>query len=124
MVQKHGVKFWSDLEWTEDGKDLWNFLKKFKHVEILTGSPKKLVGIYAKVGKEMWVEREIGKDIKVNHIEGKSKHKFINTENDILIDDSLRNCKLWIENGGVSIHHKNTKTTIIKLEKILDERKF
>lgn len=121
LVQKHGVKFWSDLEWTKDGKDLWNFLKKIKNVEILTGSPKKLVGIYAKVGKEMWVEREICKDIKVNHIEGKSKYKFISTKNDILIDDSLRNCKLWRENGGISILHKNTKTTISELEKILEK---
>jgi len=113
-IEKYDIDFWSTLEWTKDGKQLWDFLSKLDNVEILTGSPKKVVGEYAKKGKHIWVKRELG-NVKINHIEGKLKYKYINTPKDILIDDSRRNCRLWEQHGGISILHENADTTIKKI---------
>ena len=117
IIEDCGVEFWENMEWNVGGKKLWNFLKKFDNVEILTGSPYGKVGKYAKKGKEIWIKKNIG-DIKVNHIEGKLKYKYVKNK-DILIDDSERNCKLWDKADGVSILHKNTETTIEKLKKLI-----
>jgi len=114
-IEKGGLEFWSELEWTVDGKKLWDYLKKLDNVEILTGSPLFKVGEYAKKGKEIWVRKNIG-DIKINHIVGKLKYKYVKN-NDILIDDSKRNCDLWKEAGGIAILHKNADDTIEKLKK-------
>jgi len=116
IVENDGIRFWSDLEWMKDGKKLWDFIKGL-NVQILTGSPYYKVGEYAKIGKEIWVDRELG-NVKVNHIPGKLKYKYIEN-NDILIDDSKRNCDIWENNGGIAILHIDTKNTIKELIKLL-----
>lgn len=116
-IEEYGVKFWSDMEWMKGSKKLWNYLKNLDNVEILTGSPLYKVGEYAKKGKELWIKNNIG-NLKVNHIEGKLKYKYVKN-NDILIDDSKRNCDLWNEAGGISILHKNVEETIEKLNELL-----
>lgn len=117
LIEEYGVEFWKDMEWTKDGKELWNFLKRFDNIEILTGSPMYKVGEYAKEGKEIWLKKNIG-NLKVNHIAGRLKYKYAKNK-DILIDDSERNCKLWEEAGGIAILHKNAYDTIKKLKEIL-----
>lgn len=118
VIEKEGVEFWSELEWNPGGKKLWNFLKKLDNVEILTGSPKYKVGEYAKKGKEIWIDENIG-NIKVNHIYGILKYTYVKN-NDILIDDSERNCNSWKEAGGIAILHKNVDDTIKILKKLID----
>lgn len=115
-IEKFGIEFWSEMDWTKDGKKLWNFLKNLDNVEILTGSPKGKVGEYAMKGKEIWIKKNIG-DIKVNHIEGKLKYTYVKN-NDILIDDMERNCDLWGKAGGIAINHRNTDDTIEELKKL------
>lgn len=116
-IEMFGVEFWSELEWYPGGKKLWNFLKKLDNVEILTGSPRDKVGDYAREGKEIWIKKNIG-DIKINHIEGRLKYKYVKNR-DILIDDSERNCEMWEKAGGIPILHKNAEDTIQKLKKII-----
>lgn len=117
MIENLGIEFWRDMDWNEGGEKLWDFLKNFDNLEILTGSPYGKVGEYAKKGKEIWIKNNIG-DIKVNHIVGKLKYTYVKNE-DILIDDSKRNCDLWDKVGGISILHKNTYTTIEKLKNLI-----
>lgn len=117
IIEDYGVEFWSELEWMNGAKKLWNYLKELNNVEILTGSPRDKVGEYAKSGKKIWIKKNIG-NIKVNHIEGKLKYIYVKN-NDILIDDSKRNCDLWEKAGGVSILHKNVDDTIKKLNNSL-----
>jgi hypothetical protein len=118
LVETFGVEFWSELEWMNGGKKLWNYLKNLDNVEILTGSPRDKVGEYAQLGKEIWIKKNIG-NIKVNHIEGKLKYTYVKN-NDILIDDSKRNCALWDAAGGIYILHKNTDLTIKQLKELLE----
>lgn len=116
IIEDNGIDFWSELEWINGSKKLWNYLKKLDNVEILTGSPRDKVGEYAKKGKEIWIKKNIGY-IKINHIEGKLKYTYVKN-NDILIDDSKRNCDLWKKAGGIAILHKNVENTIKKLKNI------
>jgi hypothetical protein len=106
------------MDWINDGKKLWGYLKNLRGVEILTGSPREKVGEQAKIGKEIWVKNNLG-DVKINHIEGKLKYTFVRN-GEILIDDSIRNCELWDAAGGISILHKNADSTIGKLKIILN----
>ena len=57
VIEKAGVEFWSELEWTKDGKILWSFLEELDNLEILTGSPLGEVGRYADEGKDIWVKK-------------------------------------------------------------------
>lgn len=118
-IEKHGINWWSHMEWKHDGKDLWNFIiNNFDDVEILTGSPWGVVGQNAHKGKELWVARELGKYV-VNHKSGSRKWEFAN-ENTILVDDTPKVIEKWINNGkGIGILHTNTEDTIKQLKKYL-----
>jgi len=125
LIEDNGVEYWSELEWMNDGKILWDYLVSLKSqtLEILTGSPYGLVGKYAIEGKELWCEKHLNVNkLIINHIPGKYKYKYIQ-DNDILIDDSKRNCELWYHHGGISILHTNTKDTIKTLNLILENKK-
>lgn len=117
IIENEGVEFWSELEWMDGGEKLWSYVKNLPNLEILTGSPKYKVGEYAKEGKDIWIERNIG-NIKVNHTEGILKYLYVKN-NDILIDDSKRNCDMWEKAGGIAILHINVDDTIKKLNKFL-----
>jgi len=113
VIENEGINFWKNLEWTDDGKILWNYLiSHFKNVEILTGSPLYKVGKYARIGKDLWCKENLGKDIKVNHVKGILKQTYVKNKTDILIDDAKRNINNWIDAGGIGILHVNTYKTI------------
>lgn len=118
-IEEYGVEWWSDMSWTEDGKELWYFLtENFDNIEILTGSPWGKVGEYAKQGKDEWCYRELGQ-YKVNHKLGRVKYELCE-QGDILIDDTKKVIDNWIEKGnGIGILHKNAIDTIKKIEHYL-----
>jgi hypothetical protein len=117
-IEKYGVEWWSEMNWIDGGKELWNFLiKNFDYIQILTGSPWGKAGEYSKKGKEIWVAKELGL-YKVNHKPGRRKWEFCEDENDILIDDTLICIKNWKEKGGGNgILHIETPITIEELKK-------
>lgn len=122
VIEEQGVEFWSELDWMPDGKELWNYIKDIEGTEILSALPFGVVGIYAKEGKDIWCHENLDNYVKVNTvIGGANKYKFIKEPTDILIDDMERNCKLWKQNGGIAIHHKDAKTTIKELENIMNK---
>lgn len=117
-----GNKFWANLKWMSDGKDLWNYLKsKNIYIEICSAPDKTN---YSVIGKKEWCKRELGSDIKVNLTNPKigeksiNKVKFANSKFDILIDDKIENIIEW-NKVGTGIHHVNSLLTIQKLEEIL-----
>ena len=113
LVGGAGLDFWSKMEWTPDGKLLWNFLKPY-HPIILSAPINNFDSIN---GKKIWVKRNLGN---VQLILKKSKEKKeLATPNSILIDDRPSNIQSWKEHGGIGILHKNTDDTIKKLKKIL-----
>jgi len=116
-IEKHGVEWWSDMNWTKDGEELWKFIiNNFDDVEILTGSPWGVVGQNAHKGKEKWVKRELGNYF-VNHKSSSKKWEFAN-QNRILVDDTVNVIDKWINKGnGIGILHVNAEETIKNLEK-------
>ena len=118
---KQGEAFWSEMEWTKDGKELWEYLKPFN--PIIISSPSRHAS--SKTGKRKWLERELG--IKVNSVTKigdftkdinvvftRNKYLFANLYPDsLLIDDYHKNTDKW---PGRFILHKNATQTIFSLQ--------
>jgi hypothetical protein len=116
-IEEKGIQFWSDMNWTKDGKILWNYIiENFSNIEILTGSPWGKCGEYAQKGKNVWCFRELGA-YKVNHKQSRLKYIF-SGENHILIDDTKKNIESWNSAGGIGILHMNSIETIKQLKNI------
>lgn len=127
IIEPEGIKWWSEMEWTKDGKALWDYLKSFKPTILSAPSrdPK------SKEGKLMWINNNLDISQKFFTINPKkwkpsyriilnsNKHLFAKTKYDILIDDTYSKIEKWEKAGGTAIHHKNTLNTIRKLNTII-----
>jgi len=111
-------KFWANLAWTPDGKDLWNHIKKYNPT-VLSGPQ----GPNSKFGKIEWCKRELGlgKDrIILTH----TKHEEIrNVQKEgrtaILIDDMPKYVVPWQNAGGIAVFHKSAKQSIEEFESLI-----
>jgi 5'(3')-deoxyribonucleotidase len=106
--------FWASLNWTPNGKKVWEFIKPFNPF-ILTGGVK---GSGAEKGKQEWVERELGlppNRVFVTH----QKYTHANP-NAILIDDTPHQINNWTKHGGIGILHSdaNFQDTLRQLNEI------
>lgn len=101
-VHKHGVDFWSGMEWQEGGKELWDYIEKYRPTILTTPSRE----IVSRIGKALWVSRNLQNYDRVLFTpkEGKSKYA---RQGRILIDDLGKNLKEWEEAGGCSIKCRN-----------------
>lgn len=101
--------FWSHMKWMGDGKELWNYVKKFNPTILSkpTGDPA------SRAGKKEWVMRELGKNVPV--ILDFQKYRYAK-QNYILVDDQENNTVAWEEHGGIAILHKDAKSTIMMLK--------
>lgn len=115
-VEEYSVKFWGDMPWMKDGKILWKFLKSLPNRVLILSSPSE--SLASVEGKNEWVQRELGDDQERIFI--KEKYRYADKKH-ILIDDSDDKLLRWIKAGGIGILHKDAKTTIKKLQKILGE---
>jgi len=52
---KGGVDFWTKLEWTPDGKELWDYIKKY-NTELLSSTSRENE---SRVKKRLWVKRAV-----------------------------------------------------------------
>lgn len=111
-INNAGYNFWVNLEWTKDGKPLWDYIKQYNPT-ILTAPSKLDCSIH---GKTDWINREI-KTSNVVFKYRKNK-KELASPNSILIDDMEENILDWVSSGGIGILHKNTKKTIKELKKL------
>jgi len=124
-INKGGHKFWSDMQWTPYGKQIWSKLKDL-NVSILS-SP----GGFnqAEEGKKEWLTKNLG-SVKFNFKLSGNKHTILddfdipNTPEErkyhILIDDHYSNLIPWDEAGGQSIKvtHNNTSAVIKNISSI------
>ena len=108
------LEFWSNLEWTPDGKQLWNHIKDMSPQVIILTSPMRKEG--SRNGKLEWVNNNLGSQYQV--ILETEKWKY-SGPNKLLIDDFLTNIEPWAQNGGLVIHHQNASDSIAELEDIL-----
>jgi hypothetical protein len=109
-IKKSGIDFWENMSWTKDGKKLWNFVKKFNPT--ILSSPAKTIP-ESKKGKQIWIERELGPDVKYIFTHDKFKHAHPNA---ILIDDYEKKITPWVNADGIGILHTNTDETIKQLK--------
>ena len=112
-IDNRGVGFWVGMKWMEDGKELFEFLKNYKNVELLS-SPS--LSENSRLGKRLWVKNnKLGVKLNLEYSKNKQKHS---APNHILIDDRKDIIERWEDAGGVGILHTSTKNTIACLKKL------
>ena len=110
--QKIGDGFWSGMEWTQDGKQLWNYIKKY--TPILLSAPSDDPS--SRLGKKQWVKKHLSKTKLI--LSKASEKKNYSGNSHILIDDRIDNIQDWKNEGGIGILHTSTKDTIAQLKKL------
>jgi hypothetical protein len=110
LVDGRGVGFWVGMEWMEDGKTLWEYLKANHNVELLS-SPSRAE--HSRLGKRLWVRNhKLGAKLNLAYSYNKKKYA---APNHVLIDDRKDNIEGWESEGGIGILHTSTEDTITKL---------
>jgi len=113
IISNYGIKFWTDMPWMSDGRQLWKYIiSTFSKINILSSVPEDDTA-HSRQGKIVWCKRNLGN---VNVILEKNKYRYV-SKNSILIDDLEKNINPWVSSGGIGILHKSTGNTISKLEK-------
>lgn len=115
-VVEMSPQFWAELEWKQDAKQLWNYIKEYDPI-ILSARPK--TDIQATKGKLAWVKKHLGSKFYKTAIItlGVLKQNYAG-KNKILIDDYDKNIKQWRSAGGIGILHKDAHTSIEQLRKL------
>ena len=113
-IEEAGSKFWSEMEWMPEGKELWAVVKKYNPV--LLSSP----GLFkwAPAGKENWVNKNLPG---VSLFLDENKHYYAEMDA-ILIDDMLKNIYPWRDAGGIGILYENdAQATKKEIEDIFNQ---
>jgi len=111
--KENGVKFWVGIPWMKDGKELWDFIKKYDPT--LLSAPSR--NSSSRLGKRLWVKNNIpGTKLVLAYAE--NKKNYAKGPNDILIDDRVDNVMGWESKGGTGIFHKDAASTIEALKKL------
>jgi cytidyltransferase-like protein len=111
-ISKAGAKWWITLNWMPDGKQLWDYVKKY-NPELLSAPSREET---SKMGKRVWVKRELP-GVKLILRSADKKQEFA-SPNSILIDDREKNIEQWKSAGGVGILHTDAASTIKKLKEL------
>jgi hypothetical protein len=113
-VNKQGVKFWSEMAWTKNGKDLYKLVSKSSPIIL---SAYKKDGIYTLEGKKMWIKNNLG-NLTSFFCQREEKQGYA-TPISVLIDDREDNIQEWIKNGGIGIlyNDKNFYKLYLKIKK-------
>lgn len=114
--------FWINLDWMPDGKELVNYLVELKKngkittLNVLSAPSSDPV---CKIGKLEWLEKHGLTKIFDNIILENDKSKYAqNNKNNILIDDTEKKIKGFIDAGGTGVFHTNAAETIQKLKQL------
>jgi phosphoglycolate phosphatase-like HAD superfamily hydrolase len=126
IIEQGGEDYWINLKWTKDGRELWDYLKRYD--PIILSSPS--LSQTSITGKTKWVAQNLNIDQEpITQPEDlqpdsrlvlyKDKYKFAKTENDILIDDTEKKLTDWTEAGGTGILHNDATDTIRVVEELM-----
>ena len=111
-ISKAGAKWWITLNWMPDGKQLWDYVKKY-NPELLSAPSREEA---SKMGKRIWVKRELP-GAKLILRSADKKQEFASPTS-ILIDDREKNIEQWEAAGGIGILHTDAASTIKKLKEL------
>ena len=111
-ISQAGAKFWITLNWMSDGKQLWDYIKKYN--PILLSAPSREES--SKLGKRVWVKRELpGTKLILRCAPQKQEYA---SPTSILIDDRQKNIDQWEAAGGIGILHTSAANTIEQLKQL------
>jgi hypothetical protein len=125
FTERHGLgRFWQKLAQApdfyfglpllDDAKELFDAVRHLDPV-ILTGLPR---GNWAAEQKVRWAAKHFpGTRIITTLARDKRDHA---SEGDVLVDDQLRHSARWIEAGGVFIHHRSARQSLIELSRYFE----
>lgn len=111
LITNEGEKYWTDMEWMKDGKQLFDYLKPYSPTILSAPSRNRS----SRTGKKIWVKNKLDNTpLILANAEDKQNYS---SPNSILIDDRLSNIQQWNDKGGIGIFHTNTKDTLKQLKK-------
>lgn len=119
------INFWSELEWMPDGKTLWDYLlnlrisNRISKLNILSSPSHDPL---SKEGKLIWLEKHHISQNVDEVILDPNKSQYASSLNDVLIDDTPKKIKGWIDHGGYGILHINAAESIEHVANELKER--
>lgn len=97
-------KFWSEMEWMFDGREILNIIKNHfqgpQHQLCLLSSPSNCH--YSLSGKSKWIQTNLDKKWHRQFLFGPCKEMCAGS-NSLLIDDSENNCNKFEQAGGNAI---------------------
>ncbi len=114
-VDEQGPAFWASLDWTSDGRQLWDYIKK--HKPSILSSPSR--SQTSRIGKQAWVKTHIPRtQYKDLLLYPRHEKQLFAGENRILIDDLAKTIDEWNAKGGIGILHTSTASTIKQLKEL------
>ena len=135
LIDKLGESFWTNLDWTKDSRELWDYLKQYD--PIILSAPSRHPGCFT--GKTKWVKQNLGIDQEpitkpaeftkeTRLILATHKHEFVQPAisqlalQPILIDDTEVKLENWSNAGGTGILHNDATDTIRVMEEIMHDK--
>ena len=117
---KNTPKFWHNMPWEQGGKQLWNYISKFKP-HILSAYVEEMHDPNCVPGKSHWARTNLniapGNINLVKRVE-KQNYAKVAGQPAILIDDYKKNTDQFTQRGGIGILHTSTSNTIRELKKL------
>ena len=113
-------KFWHTLPWMTGGKDLWNFISKYKP-HILSAYVEETFDPNCIPGKSYWARTNLGIAAgRINLVKRVQKQNYAKVVGQpaVLIDDYKKNTDQFTDRGGIGILHTSTSNTIRELKKL------
>ena len=110
LIDSYKEKFWSEMSWMSDGKQLWEYISKY--TPTLLSAPSYEAS--SRFGKRLWANKNVPGTKLI--LAAADKKQNYSKPNRILIDDKESNIEQWISKGGEGILHKNTADTIKQLQ--------
>ena len=111
--------FWEKLEFSSEGKKIWNFVKKYKPYILSACGPH---AKYAKPGKIKWISANLGTSnlsgVHLVRSHDKKNYAKMNGKPTVLIDDYSKNCREFEGSGGIAIQTTTASEVISKLKKL------
>lgn len=109
---KNDDHFFQNLDPMPDAMVLFNAVKHLKPI-ILTGAP---MGNWAGPQKLAWRNKFFPGTEMIVVCPSRDKYKYMTGPGDILVDDLTKYQHIWIENGGIFVHHTNANNSIKMLK--------
>jgi len=112
IITKQGEKFWSEMPWTPEGKELWSYIKKYN--PILLSAPSN--DSSSRLGKRQWVDKNLpGVTLKL--ASKANKPDYATNDKDVLIDDWYGTIVDWKNKGSIGIWYNSYSSAIRQLQK-------